>query len=152
LPIGLRRPLGHRACFNVIMRRFTASNTLTAATLIAGAASSAAAAAGETSAQGIALGAAIAFGSLLVRSIARDSATASRRQDKVLKTTSERLAAVSEQVAFVERKVNKRIDTLGQRTERENSTMTLRILSDINAARLEQIDASLGPAATNGRD
>lgn len=134
------------------MRRFTASNTLTAATLIAGAASSAAAATGETAAQGIALGAAIALGSLLARSIARDCATASRRQDKVLKTISEHLATVSEQVASVERKVNKRIDTLAQRTKRENSKMTLRILSDINAARLEQLDARRGPAATNGPD
>jgi hypothetical protein len=138
------------ACFNVLMRRFTATNLLTATTMLAGAATAVAAALGAPRAQGFALGAAVALGALLLRFVARDANRAGQRQAKSLESVSQKLDAVSERLAATKRKLDRRIEVLDKRVVRESSKMTLRILGDINAARLEQIDAAPATADHNG--
>jgi hypothetical protein len=130
------------------MRRFTATNVLTVTTMLAGAATGAAAAIGWPQVQGITLGTAVVVGALLLRFIARDLNEAGQRHDKTLSTvsrelglSSKKLDAISEQLAAEKSRFNERIETLYKRIEQDNSKSTLRILSDINAARLEQIDA-----------
>lgn len=131
----------------LLMRRLTATNFLTAATILAGAASSVAAAIGQPRLQGIALGAALVLASLLVRFAARDANRAAMRQARLLNTVSPQLDKIVRQLASEKRRFNKRIETLDKRIQRENSRMTLRLLGDINAARLEQIDATQQTAA-----
>jgi len=124
------------------MRRFTATNALTATTMLAGAASAFAAAIGRPQAQGIALGAAAVLGAMLLRCIARDLNRAGQRHAKSMDAVSERIDIVSDRVDRSKRKLDRRIEILDARVMRESSKLTLRILGDINAARIEQIDAT----------
>lgn len=121
------------------MRRVTATNALTAATILAGFAVAAAAAAGHEQAEGIALGVAVAMGALLIRFVARDLNRASQRHLTSLNAVELRLDSVADRVTRSKRKLDRRIEILDARVARESSKMTLRILGDINAARVEQV-------------
>lgn len=121
------------------MRRVTATNALTAATILAGFAVAAAAATGHEQAEGIALGVAVAMGALLIRFVARDLNRASQRHLTSLNAVELRLDSVADRVTRSKRKLDRRIEILDARVARESSKMTLRILGDINAARVEQV-------------
>jgi len=114
----------------VPMRRLLLTNLLTAATVLAGATVSVAAANGERQVQGVALGAAIVLGSLLVRSVGRDLGRASQQHVRLL--------------GNLRRQVTAARVSQGERIESEVARMTRRVLGDISAARLEQVDASDG--------
>jgi hypothetical protein len=124
------------------MRRFTATNAFTATTVLAGTTSAFAAAIGRPQAQGIALGAALAFGALLLRCIARDFNRAGQRHAKSIHAVSEQIDTVSDRLDRTKRKLDRRIEILDARVLRESTKLTLRILADINAARIEQMDAA----------
>lgn len=110
------------------MRRLSATNLLTAVTVLAGVIVFVSAAVGERQVQGVAVGAAIIFGSLLVRSVARDLGRAGQQQVRLL--------------GSLRRQVTAARLSQGERIESEVAKMTRRVLGDINAARLEQLDAS----------
>ena len=118
--------------------------------MLAGAASAFAAAIGRPQAQEIALGAAVAFGALLLRCTARDLNRAGQRHAKSIDAVSEQVNTVSDRLDRTKRKLDRRIEILDARVMRESSKLTLRILGDINAARIEQIDAAKASTDRDG--
>lgn len=106
--------------------RLSATNVLMVATSLAGVAVSVAALSDEPRMTSVALGAAIAFGALLVRSVARDLGAAIQRHAR--------------RTEVLRRQLTRAARNQSEAMEAQVSTMTRRVLSDINAGRVERLD------------
>jgi hypothetical protein len=116
---------------NVSVSRLSATNVLMVSTSLAGVAVSVAALSDEPRMTSVALGAAVTLGALLVRSVARDLGTAIQRHAR--------------RTEVVRRQLTRGMRNQREAMEAQVSTMTRRVLGDLNAARLEQLDEQDAP-------
>lgn len=148
-------------CLNVGMLRPSITNLLTVAATLAGVAIAVGATFGYGRFLGAAIGAVVALGALLVRSVARDLGRAipaqqRLRQDleavakdvRAMRSANQRLQeAISAQGRRVDemRTANRRLHDAvlaqGRRVDEQVASMTRRILVDLHATRLEHLDA-----------